>query len=158
MVLVFIAGFLLFIGSSSQLFCSNEPSVRDCRTIVRLEGQRSTFLKQGDHIIAEFVGCRNVENFDSLKQVMCQAAHAAKATVVGFEKHKFEPQGMSGIVILQESHISVHTWPEYGYVAIDVFTCGQHVHIDEALKVLEVFFQPQEKDVIRIARGFNKDT
>ena len=80
----------------------------------------------GRHLIAEFYGC-NSKTSDSLPRVrrlMLTATKRIGATVVGEVFHKFAPQGVTGSVVIAESHLSVHTWPESGYVSIDVFTCG----------------------------------
>ncbi|MFQ5670977.1 MAG: adenosylmethionine decarboxylase [Acidobacteriota bacterium] len=80
----------------------------------------------GRHLIAEFYGC-DVEHLDDLAQVrldMLAAAQIIGATVRGDSFHRFSPQGVSGTVVISESHLSIHTWPEYGYVAVDIFTCG----------------------------------
>lgn len=80
----------------------------------------------GRHLIAEFYGCGQ-EILDEVEQVrrrMRQAAELIGATIVGDTFHKFAPQGVSGSVVIAESHLSVHTWPENGYVAVDIYTCG----------------------------------
>ena len=58
--------------------------------------------------------------------MMIDAANAAKATIMESAFHRFQPQGVSGTVILAESHLSIHTWPEKGYAAMDFYTCGDH--------------------------------
>jgi len=83
----------------------------------------------GRHIIAEFYGCPE-ETLNDLKQVkheMVSAAKKAGAEVRETAFHKFSPQGISGVVVISESHLTIHTWPELGYAAVDVFTCGETV-------------------------------
>jgi S-adenosylmethionine decarboxylase len=58
---------------------------------------------------------------------MVEAAKAAKATIVEVAFHKFNPYGVSGMVVIAESHLAIHTWPEYGYAAVDIFTCGEEI-------------------------------
>ncbi len=80
----------------------------------------------GRHLIAEYYGC-NAQLLDDLERVkahMLATAEAIGATVVGQAFHKFAPQGVSGTVVIAESHLSIHTWPEAGYVAVDIYTCG----------------------------------
>ena len=80
----------------------------------------------GRHLIAEFYGC-NPEVLDDTARIradMLAAAEAVGATVVGEVFHRFSPQGVSGSVVIAESHLSIHTWPETGYVAVDIYTCG----------------------------------
>ena len=80
----------------------------------------------GRHLIAEFYRCDldTLNNVDRIRSFMLQAAERIGATVLGSSFHKFKPQGVSGTVVISESHLSVHTWPEYGYVAADIYTCG----------------------------------
>lgn len=114
-----------------------------------------TFHKLGNHMIVEFFGCTNLNEEMLLKKILRKAAQAANATVLSITTHQFEPAGVTGVAVLQESHISVHTWPEYGYAAIDIFTCGQHVIVEKALEVLDGFFSPTKKQVLKISRGFD---
>ncbi|MCR4398524.1 MAG: adenosylmethionine decarboxylase [Firmicutes bacterium] len=83
----------------------------------------------GRHVLAEVYGCNRSILDDTVKvqQVMVNAALKAGADVREVAFHKFHPQGVSGVVVISESHVAVHTWPEYGYAAVDVFTCGTRV-------------------------------
>jgi S-adenosylmethionine decarboxylase len=82
----------------------------------------------GTHIVCELSGCDPavLTNVDAVRDMMIGAAEAARATVMEVAFHRFEPQGVSGVVVLAESHISIHTWPELGYAAMDFYTCGEH--------------------------------
>ncbi|MGB8367279.1 MAG: adenosylmethionine decarboxylase [Candidatus Babeliales bacterium] len=124
----------------------------------------SFFHKLGDHFIAEFMDCHekleNLTNIEELEKIIGHAAQAAGATVLTIKSFAFPPMpwvGMTSVAVLQESHISVHTWPQYGYIALDIFTCGDHVHIEKALAVLEQFFQPKRISFIKLDRGFTDD-
>lgn len=80
----------------------------------------------GKHVILELYGC-NPELIDGetlVHEVLLEAAKIAKANVISSTFHQFSPQGVSGMVIIEESHFSIHTWPEHGYAAVDMFTCG----------------------------------
>ncbi len=79
------------------------------------------------HLLVEYQGCdRSVlNNLNTIEELMNRAAVAAKATVVNSVFHPFSPQGVSGVVVIEESHLSIHTWPEHGYAAVDFFTCGE---------------------------------
>lgn len=108
----------------------------------------------GKHIIVELHGVRsellNDPNF--LKKVLISAAVKAGATVIGDIFHKFSPYGVTGVVAVKESHISIHTWPEFGYAALDIFTCRNidpTVALDEILKELK----PEYHIVIHMSRG-----
>ena len=96
----------------------------------------------GRHLVAELAECQNniLNDLPRLEKVMKEAARKSGATVVKSTFHRYNPQGLSGIIVIAESHLSIHTWPEYGYAAIDCFTCGSAVdpwkaldHIKEAL-------------------------
>jgi S-adenosylmethionine decarboxylase len=82
----------------------------------------------GRHIVCEFSGCDPacLSDVDRIHAMMIAAAKAARATIMESAFHRFEPQGVSGTVILAESHLSIHTWPEKGYAAMDFYTCGDH--------------------------------
>jgi S-adenosylmethionine decarboxylase len=78
----------------------------------------------GTHIIAELFGCKKINELNFVRESLEQAATICGATVLHTKLHKFSPQGITGYVLLAESHISIHTWPEHDYAAVDVFTCG----------------------------------
>jgi len=83
----------------------------------------------GRHVLAEVYGCKPhvLDNVESVEKIMVDAALAAGAEIREVAFHKFSPQGVSGVVVISESHLAVHTWPELGYAAVDVFTCGEKV-------------------------------
>ncbi|MBT65963.1 MAG: adenosylmethionine decarboxylase [Synechococcus sp. NP17] len=92
----------------------------------------------GKHCILELYDCNpsklNDETF--LRNTITKAAKCAGATLLNLITHRFEPQGVTGLALLAESHISIHTWPENGYAAVDVFTCGDHTMPEKACEVL----------------------
>lgn len=83
----------------------------------------------GHHVLVEFYGCDPdiLDNLDSVRKNLVEAARLTGATVVGEVFHKFAPQGVSGTVVIAESHLAIHTWPELGYCALDLYTCGDRV-------------------------------
>jgi S-adenosylmethionine decarboxylase len=83
----------------------------------------------GRHVLAEFTGCdpRLLNDPQAVAAILKEAARRAEATIVDVVFHQYNPHGLSGVVIIAESHISIHTWPEYGYAAADFFTCGDQV-------------------------------
>ncbi|RLF24603.1 MAG: S-adenosylmethionine decarboxylase proenzyme [Thermoprotei archaeon] len=111
----------------------------------------------GRHLIAEFIGCPAsvLDNIEEIKKSLVKAAREAGAQVCGEVFHKFKPQGVSGIVIIAESHLSIHTWPEYGYAAIDIFTCGTHVDPWKAYEILRETFKPRQVSILEFKRGVN---
>lgn len=92
----------------------------------------------GKHCILELYDCEpsrlNDEAF--IRTTITSAAKGAGATLLNLITHQFEPQGVTGLALLAESHISIHTWPESGYAAIDVFTCGDHTMPELACAIL----------------------
>lgn len=80
----------------------------------------------GRHLIAEFYGCPSeiLDDVDTVRAAMGKAVEAVGATPVGETFHHFAPQGVTGVIVIAESHLSIHTWPENGYVAVDIYTCG----------------------------------
>lgn len=92
----------------------------------------------GRHCIYELQGGdpHLLDDEDFIKDAMKQAAEASGATLLGMVSHKFEPQGVTAVALLSESHISIHTWPEHGYAAVDAFTCGEHTNPEAACRSL----------------------
>src|SRR4249920_1299043 len=83
----------------------------------------------GRHILVEFIGCNSdvLNDVALIEKGMITAAQDAGATVIQSTFHHFSPFGVSGVVVIQESHLAIHTWPEYQYAAVDLFTCGETV-------------------------------
>jgi S-adenosylmethionine decarboxylase proenzyme len=92
----------------------------------------------GRQILAELFECDEnaLKDLSYVKETMEKAARAAKVTVVQTAFHKFGDLGVSGVLVIAESHLSIHTWPEYRYAAVDVFTCGKRAKPERALRVL----------------------
>lgn len=110
-------------------------------------------LPVGEHALIDIRGARRLDDPAFLERVMREAALAAKARIVGVNIHPFgEGQGVTGVLLLAESHISVHTWPEYDFAAFDVFMCGSAVVSRAVATLLQAF--PEAAISIRIvARG-----
>lgn len=109
----------------------------------------------GRHILAEIHGCRFdvLNDIKKVEEIMVQAALIAGAEVREFVFHKFSPQGVSGVVIISESHLAIHTWPELGYAAVDVFTCGSKVNPWDACNYLTEQFGAAQVVTTEIKRG-----
>ncbi|MFC1967581.1 adenosylmethionine decarboxylase [Chloroflexota bacterium] len=92
----------------------------------------------GRHLLLDLKDCDRelLNDVEFLKGALVTAAEECGATVLSVNFNTFNPQGVSGVVIIAESHISVHTWPEYGYAAVDIFTCGTTVQPEKAAEVL----------------------
>lgn len=109
----------------------------------------------GKHLTVDMYGC-SFENLDSseyIKSAMMTAVEEANMTLLDLTFHKFQPQGLTALALLAESHMSIHTYPELGYAAVDVFTCGDHSRPDKAVSVLKRFLKPERMKVTNIRRG-----
>ena len=109
----------------------------------------------GRHFILEMWECNRevLNDAKKIEQFLRNAARDAGATVVKLVSHEFDPPGITAVAILSESHISVHTWPIEGYVAVDVFTCGTVADPQLAIKSLLEGFEPKEHTSVEIKRG-----
>ena len=109
----------------------------------------------GRHCIIEYYDCTReiLDDPDEIRELMCRGAEAMGATIVACEFHHFSPQGVSGMIVISESHLSIHTWPEYGYAAVDVFTCGEVVDPWRAHKVLRELLGSGRESVVELKRG-----
>lgn len=92
----------------------------------------------GRHLLVEFAGCdaKKLNDLPFIKHVLLETARRCRATIVDTVFHKFNPNGVSGVVVIAESHISIHTWPEYGYAAVDIFSCGKGLRTRLGMKFL----------------------
>jgi len=113
----------------------------------------------GVHIILEFFGCdpNVIGRRDYVEKIMAEAAQKANTHTIGTFFHQFKPHGVSGVIVIEESHISIHTWPEYGFAAIDFFYCSDHVDADKALEVLKEGFKPARISRLEFSRGAVKE-
>ncbi len=109
----------------------------------------------GTHLLVELRDCNPeiLRNLKKVKNALVSAAKEAKATIVDISFHEFNPFGISGMVIIAESHLSIHTWPEYGYAAVDIFTCGDLIKPEVAASFLIEQFQCKSPSVVELKRG-----
>ena len=109
----------------------------------------------GRHLVAEFYDCdRNVlDDVEAIEKHMKTAAHKSNATIVNTSFHRFLPYGVSGVVVISESHLTIHTWPEYGYAAVDLFTCGDDVDPWKAFDYLRNVLKAGRVHVVEHLRG-----
>jgi S-adenosylmethionine decarboxylase proenzyme len=109
----------------------------------------------GRHILVEFYDCdREILNdLHTIESSMKDAAVNSGATIVKSVFHLFNPHGVSGVVVIAESHLAIHTWPEYGYAAVDLFTCGESVDPWEAFDFLKEKFKAKNQFTMELKRG-----
>jgi len=114
-----------------------------------------TMKALGIHLLIELWSCnrQKIDNLDYLETIMSQAAEAAGATVLKTAFQDFNPQGVSGVVVIAESHLTIHTWPEYGYAAVDIFTCGTKVDPWKAAGFLKQELEADQFSVRDFQRG-----
>ena len=113
----------------------------------------------GSHLLVELYGCdpESLKREDCVADAMRTAALESKATVVAHSFHEFRPYGVSGAVIIQESHYTVHTWPEHKYAAVDLFYCGGTVLVHRAVEVLQERFKPTRIKFLVVRRGLEHE-
>ncbi len=107
----------------------------------------------GIHLIADFWFGKSIEDPKELGDLLIEAAKKAGNKPLNFAFHKFQPQGITGVLLLAESHIAVHSWPELNYLAIDIFTCGKKTFPERALKHLKEKLKPKKVKVYKFKRG-----
>jgi S-adenosylmethionine decarboxylase len=107
----------------------------------------------GAHLIVDLYDAERLDDIDHIEETLRHAVEAARATLLHIHLHHFEPNGgVSGVAVLAESHISIHTWPENGYAALDVFMCG-NANPDACVPVLRDAFKPAKIAVSELLRG-----
>jgi S-adenosylmethionine decarboxylase len=106
----------------------------------------------GVHLIVDLHGAKGLDDIDLIEATLRRCVDAAGATLLHIHLHHFQPNGVSGVAVLAESHISIHTWPDLGYAALDVFMCGK-ANPDACIEILREAFRANRVDVDEILRG-----
>lgn len=114
------------------------------------------FAYAGTHVVADFWDGKVIKSKKELEVLLRGAAKAANSKPLQVSIYKFEPQGITGVILLAESHIAVHTWPEIGYIAVDIFTCGKEARPKEALRFFEQELRPEKSEIREMKRGLHK--
>ena len=109
----------------------------------------------GTHVLLELKECNPelLDDLDHIRDSLIRAAHDLGAHVVGESFHQFSPQGVTGILSIAESHISIHTWPEYRYAAADIFNCGTSFRPRDAAEILIEQVESKDPDITEVQRG-----
>ena len=106
----------------------------------------------GVHLIVDLHGANGLDDIDLIETTLRRCVDAAGATLLHIRLHHFSPNGVSGVAVLAESHISIHSWPEANYAALDIFMCGK-ADPDKCVPVLREAFNPKRLAVSEILRG-----
>lgn len=159
--LAVVAGY----GDSDESASAVQPSERFHPQIVEYDGdcmqpeQRDFFVQKdgmtfaGTHLLIDLEGASNLDDISLIESALKEAALAGGATILNVDLHHFEPNGgVSGVVVLAESHITIHTWPENGFAALDVFMCGE-CDPYKSIPVLKRAFEPKAIQVSENRRG-----
>jgi len=109
----------------------------------------------GQHILVDLYGC-DPELLDDTKLIeekLKEAASASGATIVSSSFHHFSPHGVTGVLVIQESHLAIHTWPERGFAAVDLFTCGEKIDPWRAYEYIEQALGAENGSAVEVRRG-----
>ncbi|MBI4338424.1 MAG: adenosylmethionine decarboxylase [Chloroflexi bacterium] len=109
----------------------------------------------GIHLILELRECNPelLNNYSYVRRTLIDAAKAVGATIVGESFHRFQPMGVTGVLAIAESHLCIHTWPEYAYAAVDIFTCGTSFSPRAAADLIIRSFEAKDHSMMEIQRG-----
>jgi len=112
----------------------------------------------GRQILVEYYDCKEakINDVDYIESSLIKATEASKATIISHNFHKFSPYGVSGVVVIAESHVAIHTWPEYNYAAVDIFTCGDTIDPWIIQEQLKEFFESKNVSSMEMKRGLFK--
>jgi len=134
-------------------FCGAAKVRRKATTLAAVESPKRAVY--GSQVVLDLYECEtaHLDDLAWVKATLVNAARAAGATIVQTVFHKFAPWGISGVVVIAESHLAIHIWPENRYAAIDVFTCGENVQMDIASEFLKREFGAKRSVQRRFTRG-----
>jgi len=114
----------------------------------------------GTNLLVELRECNHeiLKSLEKVRNALVSAAREAKATIVDISFHEFNPFGISGVVVIAESHLTIHTWPEYNYAAVDIFTCGDTIKPEVAASYLIRQFESKNPSIVEMKRGILSHT
>ena len=109
----------------------------------------------GTHLLLELKDCNRdlLDDLPYIRHALLEAAEKTGATIIGESFHQFSPQGVTGVIAIAESHLCIHTWPEFGYAAVDIFTCGEGFKPREAAEMVVQSLESEEHSITEIERG-----
>ena len=117
-------------------------------------GEDGPLKALGRHLLIEYYDCdaEILDDVARIEEAMTEAAHRTGATIVKSIFHLFNPHGVSGVVVIAESHLAIHTWPEYAFAAVDLFSCGEGVNPHQAVTYLGAKLGARSQEVQEIPR------
>jgi len=155
-------GFAAF-SDLAQLYAAVDLPQLKTKSMALLPARPSTPPTQhlkplGQHLILDLFNCdaKLIGSLQDVKTSMLEAASRARATVVQLVFHEFSPFGVSGVVVIAESHLAIHTWPEYRYAAVDIFTCGEVLEPKVAAEYLAQLLGATQVSVVQLERGHRR--
>ena len=109
----------------------------------------------GRHYLIELYECHsgNLNDPTLIEEVLLEACKMSGATIINSTFHQFAPQGVSGVIVIAESHFSIHTWPEKNYAALDFFTCSPNMNVEKAINYIEEKLQSDHSEIKEVIRG-----
>lgn len=141
----------IILSKKSEIFSLEKGVINSCSNIDNITLSEDDMA--GKHYIVDFYGASHLTDITLIEKALFDASHIAGATLLHIHLHKFSGGGgVTGVALLAESHISVHTWPERGYAAFDVFMCGNSKP-EKAVDLLKEVFQPSRIETQEILRG-----
>ncbi|MEX2395146.1 MAG: adenosylmethionine decarboxylase [Actinomycetota bacterium] len=108
----------------------------------------------GRHLIVEMWECDNLNDAPLLEKALKETVEAVDGTLLDTRVVQFPVHGVTGVAIISESHVAVHTWPEYGYAAVDIFTCNLEADVQAGIEAMAKHFTPGRTQVMEVRRGF----
>jgi S-adenosylmethionine decarboxylase len=140
--------FLGVMGMVNIVLNNEENQVTEVASLVNKDG----VLFAGIHLLIDLWGATNLNSPYEIEAVLKECAVSSGATILHSHMHHFSPQGVSGVLVLAESHISIHTWPERNYAALDIFMCGT-ANPYKSIEILKAYFKPSSVQVNESKRG-----
>ncbi len=150
-------------SSISRAFPASEETLHHSEVEVgelNKENDKSCFQHaghrpEGRHVLLDLSGCdyQLLNSVDEVREILLNSAADGGATVISSHFHPFKPQGLSGVVVIAESHITIHTWPEHGYASVDVFTCGDGEIADAVASFIVSRFHASKVHKVTLLRG-----
>ena len=112
----------------------------------------------GRQILVEYYDCNSeiINDVSQIESILLEATRRSQASIISHNFHKFSPHGVSGTVVIAESHVAIHTWPEYGYAAVDIFTCGETIDPWIIQEYIKECFESQNVSSMEMKRGLFK--